>query len=303
MNTSQSDLNQGVKRLPTIPPSQQDVLITGASGVIGAEVTRRLSAAGYRVHVTARDAKKLDALREELSQKGLTLSEYQLDLTRSGDPERVIGEFIKRAANPYGFICNAGNLGNLGRFTSLEIDDWLEGIQDNFVAQARLLHAFSRAVETRKVEDARIIVLSGAGLGGNGSFEHLTSYSTSKAALTHLVEAMAQELVGANIRVNAVSPGQVSSGLTEAAIRAGVERAGNYAKTAEKCKASGGVSPDLAAQLIEFLLSPAAAGLTGRLFSARFDRETVAQNTADIAADPNLFRLRRIDNALFQSKS
>src|SRR6185437_14497160 len=141
-----------------------------------------------------------------------------------------------------------------------------------------------------------IVALSGAGLGGNSTFEHYTSYSTAKAALTHLVEALAPELLKIGLRINAVSPGQVSSGLTETAIRAGTERAGQYAITAQKCKESGGVSPDLAAQLIEYLFGPAAVEITGRLLSARFDREAIQRQASTIVKNSNLFRLRRIDD-------
>jgi NAD(P)-dependent dehydrogenase (short-subunit alcohol dehydrogenase family) len=279
----------------------KDILITGASGVIGTAISRRLAAAGYRLHLTARDTAKLAPLLKELS--SAEPQTYVLDLTRPGQVEEVVAQFFKKAAAPYGLVCNAGNLGVLGEFVKISIDEWLQGVGENFIAQARLIHAFASGLAAKKVSDARIVALSGAGLGGNSTFEHFTSYSTSKAALTHMVEALAPELLKINVRINAVSPGQVSSGLTETAIRAGTERAGQYAITAQKCKESGGVSPDLAAQLVEYLFSPAARELTGRLLSARFDRETVQKNASAIGKDSNLFRLRRIDDVMFQAKS
>ena len=45
----------------------------------------------------------------------------------------------------------------------------------------------------------------------------------------------------------------------------------------------GFVSPDLAAQLIEFLMSVSARSVTGRLLSARFDQATVRQRGEEIA--------------------
>jgi hypothetical protein len=55
----------------------------------------------------------------------------------------------------------------------------------------------------------------------------------------------------------------------------------------------------LAAQLIEFLMSPAAQSISGRLLSARFDREILQQKTSQISQDSNYFRLRRIDHELY----
>jgi NAD(P)-dependent dehydrogenase (short-subunit alcohol dehydrogenase family) len=281
----------------------KDILITGASGVIGSAISRRLARAGYRLHLTARDLAKLTPLLTELQEKyAITPTTYLLDLAQADQTEEVISQYFKNSPSPYGLVCNAGNLGVLGEFAQISTEEWLKGIQENFVAQVRLIHAFVKGIEAKKIPDARIVALSGAGLGGNSTFDHFTSYSTSKAALTHMVEALAPELTKIGLRINAVSPGQVSSGLTETAIRAGTERAGQHALTAQKCKETGGVSPDLAAQLVEYLFSPAAKEITGRLLSARFDREIVQKNAATISKDPNLFRLRRIDDALFQTK-
>ena len=68
---------------------------------------------------------------------------------------------------------------------------WREGITENFLSHAAMIHAFAKAVAARKQRAGSIAVLSGAGVGNAGDFSHVTSYSTSKAALVHLVEALA----------------------------------------------------------------------------------------------------------------
>jgi NAD(P)-dependent dehydrogenase (short-subunit alcohol dehydrogenase family) len=153
-----------------------------------------------------------------------------------------------------------------------------------------MIHAFSKAMAARKTPEGSIVVLSGAGVGNAGDFSNVTSYSTAKAALVHLVEALAQELQTLKIRINAVAPGAVLSSMTEQARHGG------------KKDPKGFVSPDLAAQLIEFLMSPDSQNVTGRLLSARFDQDTVRQKEADIARDPHWYRLRRVDYDLFQTK-
>jgi hypothetical protein len=54
--------------------------------------------------------------------------------------------------------------------------------------------------------------------------------------------------------------------------------------------------------MIEYLLSPDAQSVTGRLVSARFDQNALRQNAAQIAADRHWYRLRRIDHELFGPK-
>src|SRR5262249_8940285 len=135
---------------------------------------------------------------------------------------------------------------------------------------AAMIQAFADRFKAKRLKQGAIVVLSGAGVGGNGTFDRMTSYSTAKAALVHLVEAIAPELEPLGITINAVAPGAVLSGMTAQALKAGA-RAGVQRDRAQDCKSNGGVSPNLAAGMVHFLLSPEARAVTGRLLSARFD--------------------------------
>jgi len=277
----------------------QDVLITGASGAIGEAFARRFARLGYTVHLTSREPKRLKALTKELTQGGSHVITYRLELANIGACQRVVTQFFKNAKNPAVLICNAGNLGQVEPFQASDFNVWAQRIMENFLGQAAMIHAFVRLFKKRKFSQGTILTLSGAGLGANTSFDRLSSYSTAKAALTHLVEALAPELMNLGITINAMAPGQVVSGITRQALKAG-KKAGAYAQSAQQCLASGGVSPELVCDLAEFLVSPAARTLSGRLLSARFDGPLLKSTAETVAKDPNLFRQRRIDNFLFK---
>jgi NAD(P)-dependent dehydrogenase (short-subunit alcohol dehydrogenase family) len=279
----------------------KDVLLTGASGAIGSAIARRLAAAGYTLHLTSRSKSRLKRLAQELHSKTQVVF-YELDLSRLESPKRIIQKFFKEAREPYGLVCNAGDLGALGAFLDLNFDDWMKSLRQNFLGHAAMIHAFAKAYATKRLKSGSVVILSGAGLGGAVKHTHLSSYGAAKAALTYLTEALAPEFFELGLTINAVSPGQVKSGLTESAVKAGVKRAGAYARYAEKCMTDGGVSPDLAAQLVEFLMSPTARKITGRLLSARFDQETLREKADTISQDADWYRLRRIDYDLFQPK-
>jgi hypothetical protein len=65
-----------------------------------------------------------------------------------------------------------------------------------------------------------------------------------------------------------------------------------------KAKAGGGTPPETAGEFVSELVADGSAGVSGRLFSVKWDRAALAAPD-NVRADPDLFRLRRIDNDLF----
>ncbi len=282
-----------------MPERKKDIFLTGAAGTIGSAIARRLSRLDYTLHLTSRKTERLAPLKKELAQEGIRAFFYALDLSDARQVQAVMRRFMDQAKRPYGLICNAGNLGVLGSFYKVDFKRWTTSFIENFLSQVQMIRLFAKGLIRKRLHEGAIIALSGAGLGGDASFENISNYSTAKAALTHFVEAVASECKPLGLTINAISPGPVLSGLTETAIRAGIKHAGAFALTAQRCKETGGVSPDLTAKIAEFLLQPSARSITGRLLSARFDWEMLTAAPERIAADPNLYKLRRIDDDLF----
>lgn len=281
---------------------KMDVLVTGASGTIGSAIARALAKSGFNLHLTSRALARLTPLVKELTGLGAQVETYEADLVNVRQCEKAVDAFFGRAKNPYGLVCNAGDLGVLGTFLRLGFDEWSAAVQKNFVAHAAMVHSFGRCFVSGGRKGGSIVLLSGAGLGGTVAHTHISAYGTSKAALTYLAEGLAEEFKELDITINAIAPGQVNSGVTAQAIRAGVEQAGLYAKKAEESMKNGGVSPDLGAQLVAYLMGPEARKITGRLLSARFDQERLRKEVQSVAGDADLYRLRRIDNDLFSKR-
>jgi hypothetical protein len=85
--------------------------------------------------------------------------------------------------------------------------------------------------------------------------------------------------------------------MVDTAIAAG-PKLGPLYEASLKAKAGAGTPPETAGEFVSQLLAEGSAGLSGRLFSVKWDRAALAAPD-EVRADPDLFRLRRIDRDLF----
>jgi 3-oxoacyl-[acyl-carrier protein] reductase len=102
------------------------------------------------------------------------------------------------------------------------------------------------------------------------------------------------------VELNCVAPGFVATRIHEGTLAAGPAAAGDaYYRRTQAELATGGFPAAEAAELVCFLLSSEAAGITGRLLSAQWDPWREPEFRARLRADPGLGRVRRIDGQLF----
>lgn len=185
------------------------VLVTGASGGIGAAVSRAFGCQGARVAVHwNRDEAAADALAQQIRTAGGTAELVQGDLARSGVPQRVVAEGARLLDGLDVLINNAGSL--VSRRAFLEVDDALIDAVFNLNVRA-VIGGCQAAVPImeRRGGGAIINVGSIAGLDGGGSGAGI--YGSAKAFVHNLTRHLARELAPRNIRVNTVSPGVVKT--------------------------------------------------------------------------------------------
>jgi NAD(P)-dependent dehydrogenase (short-subunit alcohol dehydrogenase family) len=116
----------------------------------------------------------------------------------------------------------------------------------------------------------RILLLSGG--GAFDPMPNLSAYGVSKAGIVRLAETLAIELAPKNIAVNALAPGFVPTDIFDPILAAGPERGGALYDTVVSLVAEGSDNDvTLPIECARFLISDAAASLTGKTISARFD--------------------------------
>ncbi|MBX3523644.1 MAG: SDR family oxidoreductase [Xanthobacteraceae bacterium] len=224
------------------------VLVTGGGRGLGAQIVRELAAAGHEVVFTYRSANaEADALIKEVGGK---VSAKPVDLADEQAVEKFAAEFEGEAPLS-GFVHNAG-MSYDALAAVMKISEAEKVMRVNFWSFVRLSQALVRPMT--RARDGRIVVIGSlAALHanvGNGA------YGASKAALFAFARTLATETARRGVTVNYIAPGFLDT-----------EMLTPYAQFRDKLE--GGIpagrlgQPADVAGLVAFLMSPAAAYITG----------------------------------------
>jgi 3-oxoacyl-[acyl-carrier protein] reductase len=272
-------------------------LVSGGSRGIGLAISEGLLASGYRVSLCARGEGALrsaaDGLRARWGEDAVLWR--ACDVRSERDVERWIAATAE-AGEIRALVNNAGIYGPMGRIEEVDPDAWEQAIRVNLVGSMLAIHAVVPYL--RRAGGGSIVNLCGGGIGGSRSPARVSAYVAAKGAIAALTEALASELQGSGIRINAISPGAVVTRLTEEVLENRERLTGDFVAATERQLANGGDPVGPTVELVAWLCS-AECPLSGLLLSSKWDpwREWRAGGSAP--ADADLYRLRRIDGALF----
>ncbi len=195
--------------LPDFRLDGRTALVTGASSGLGRHFARTLAAAGAAVAVAARRADKLETLVAEITAEGGHASAVSLDVTDGASVRAAFEAIAAWRGAPQVIVNNAGVAVSRPLHEQSEAD-W-DGVLDTNLKGAWLVAQ----------EGSRRLVAAGQGgavvniasITGERVAGGVAPYCASKAALLQLTRAMALELAGSGIRVNAIAPGYVATEL------------------------------------------------------------------------------------------
>jgi len=191
-----------------------------------------------------------------------------------------------------GLICCAGIQGEVGPAVSADPALWSSTVRANLDGTFFPFRAF-HGLLSQAPRRAKVIAFSGG--GATKPRANFSAYGVAKTGVVRLIETLAEELRDQPIDLNSIAPGAINTRLTDEVLALGPKVAGaaEYA-AAQKQKASGGASLDKALGLVEWLLSPASDGISGRLLAAPWDPWSTLDRYKPALANSDIYTLRRI---------
>ena len=226
-------------------------LVTVGGRGIGRAIVEALVAGGWSVALTYHDYRAGAQAVEEAA--GGRARAFQLDLKDHEGPQRVVSQ-IEAVIGPIdGLVNNAGQRRDALLAMTPDLD-WEEALDVNLGGAFRCC----RAVLPKMMHRRRGAIVNVSSLAAVSGLSGATAYASSKAALLGLTRSLAREVGKRGVRVNAVLPGFVATDMTSALPEAAVA-----ALRAHECL-PGGTSAGNVASVVAFLLSDAAAAITGQ---------------------------------------
>jgi NAD(P)-dependent dehydrogenase (short-subunit alcohol dehydrogenase family) len=199
--------------MPQTNEERRTLILTGASRGIGHATVKRFSSAGWRVITCSRHA-----FPESCPWEAGPEDHIQVDLSDSSNTQDAIFEMRQRL-NADGGRLNAlvnnagispkGPNGERVSSISTSIDDWQAVFQVNFFAPITLARGL---IEELRLAHGSIVNVTSIAGGRVHPFAG-SAYATSKAALASLTREMASDFGPLDIRVNAISPGEIETSI------------------------------------------------------------------------------------------
>ena len=239
------------------------LLVTGASRGIGAAIVRLAAQEGYRIALNYASAdKEAEETAASARAAGAEVALFKADVARADEVERLFAQIDARLGRLTHLVNNAGITGPASRFADIAPAELARVLDLNVTGALLVAQAAVRRISTAHGGAGGAIVnvsSMAARLGAPGEY---VWYAASKGAIDSLTVGLARELGQEGVRVSAVAPGLIETG-----IHARSGQPDRLARLAPTIPLGRPGTSDEVARAILWLLSEEASYVTGAVLN------------------------------------
>jgi NAD(P)-dependent dehydrogenase (short-subunit alcohol dehydrogenase family) len=234
-------------------------VVTGGGRGIGAATVRALAQAGHDVVVGYReDSEAATRVVDSARSKGVQAIAVRADVVREDDVEHLFATAVEQLGTVTGLVSNAGVTAHIGDLAETPVDVIREVVDVNLVASILCARQAARVMSVRRGGGGGSIVNVSSAAATLGSPHEYVHYAAAKAGVEALTMGLSKELADDGVRVNAVAPGIVRTGIHAAAGQPGRED-----RLASRIPLGRAAEPAEIAPAIVWLMSGEASYVTG----------------------------------------
>jgi 3-oxoacyl-[acyl-carrier protein] reductase len=235
----------------------QVALVTGGSRGIGRAIVLALAQEGAKVAFVYRGSQQAaEELVTEVSKSGGTAVAHQGDVAQAQTATHIVEKVLSDWGRVDILVNNAGIIRD-GLFVRIEQGDWDAVLDTNLGG----VFQFCRALAMRMASQRSGRIINISSVAADFVNKGQCNYAASKGAVNSFTRALAMELAGRGVTVNAVSPGFIETDMSEA-VR---NKAGDMIQKIIPMKRLG--KPEDVAAVVLFLTSAAASYVTGQIIT------------------------------------
>lgn len=187
-------------------------LVTGASRGIGEESAVALARDGFDVALAARTVDALQQTAGRCAAEGARTSVIPTDVTQESQVRGMVDKAVNDLGGLHAVVNNAGGTGFMASVVDTRPEGWEKLLRLNLTSVFWVLQSAGRIL----LEQEEGTVVNIASYAGVGAAPTLSAYGAAKAAVMSLTRSTAAEWGPAGVRVNAIAPGWIKTGLNRA---------------------------------------------------------------------------------------
>ncbi|HEM3704231.1 TPA: 3-oxoacyl-[acyl-carrier-protein] reductase [Streptococcus suis] len=189
--------------------TNKNVFVTGSSRGIGLAIAHKFASLGANVVLNGRGQLGQEIL-DSFADYGVKVLAISGDISSAEDAKRMVADAIETLGSVDILVNNAG-ITKDGMALRMTEEDFDTVLKVNLTGTFNMTQAVLKPM-TKAREGAIINLSSVSGLIGNAG---QANYSASKAGVIGFTKAIAREVAGRNVRVNAIAPGFIQSDMTD----------------------------------------------------------------------------------------